>query len=654
MGAVLGLSVPRIVADDHVEGGVAYPHVGLASRGNQLGGVALGELTADKGGVGGSQGGAVVGLALARTAEGQLGEVDEDGTRLFGDAEEVGHVVALGVVDDHRGQNGFGDTALEALALHHSLVGVALGGQGLEALQHACVVDILTRIGHRHIHGLEGQVVVNGRVGGAVAVRGPLCHVHGHPAEALHVDLHPCVGVPSRNYGLGVGMGLGQVAHGVAGGDAQGAVEESSGGGEMAGVALPILVQEGPHHVGLGIQRGVVGLGQGIVIAEVGRHPFNGLGGDGEIPHLGFYGREEDLLQIRPGVLVHGEVIFINKGSQLGLVGVGRRVLGIVVAGIQEILHGIGGASVSLDAGIPDLNGGERVEQTGVIGDGHGLQVRLDHQLVGGGAAGQLQVGSREVGGGGACVDEDGAIGSVCEALTRVVPEALELEEEAGVGVVRDGKDLTVQKGGGDTGGESELTVGGGQEVSPGGGLPIRLHGGFGTVSRAGGGVGACARLGGTLPCGEARDLHVAPAEALLVDLHPGVGVHALDGGGPSSRDVGHEAHGVAGGDAQGAVEQGCGGGEVAADALLVGPQEGQGHVGLAVQVLVIGQVIGGGILDVGGHLLDDIGIVLVKALLFDDEAKVFQGGFVHRQVAILHGAAVVLLVEGNGRARAR
>ena len=288
-----------------------------------------------------------------------------------------------------------------------------------------------------------------------------------------------------------------------------------------------------------------------------------------------------------------------------------------------------------------------------VVGSGDGIHEGGDGEgLLADTSLGE-EVESREVGGG-VAVDGGGLIRDCGKAILRVVSEALELKEQAiGVGSGHAEHDAVPRRQG-DVAQGDHLALGACHEVAPGGGVMDRLCGRLGHItaragSRARSGFGW---VGGLAARGRSRDLHVTPAEALLVDLHPGMGVGTLDGGGLPGSHIGHEAHGVAGGDTQGAVEESSGGGVVTADALLVGAQEGQGHIGLAVQVLIIGQVIGGGVLDIGCHLLNDVGVVFVKALLLDDELHVGQGCLVDGQIAPLHVLRVGGVVGGEGAFR--
>ena len=268
VGAILGSPCAVMVPDLDIEGGVACTDGRLASRAGDPAVITRGEVPREDRDVDGGQRSAVVGLGLRVAADGQLGEADRHGALSAGDGKAVGDVLSRRVVEDHRDNGRGGGAAGAPLTRYGSLVGIAQGLVGLKAREGA-VVDVGAAV--------VEEVLVGGLQGDLGDLGGVFGHVHGDPADALNIDLHPCVGIGASYKGLLSRHRLGQVAHGIAGGDAQHTVDEGSGGGEVAVASLAGLHEEVHHLVprlggrGIGIQR-IVGL-------QVGDHGGDGLGG---------------------------------------------------------------------------------------------------------------------------------------------------------------------------------------------------------------------------------------------------------------------------------------------------------------------------------------------------------------------------------------
>ena len=103
----------------------------------------------------------------------------------------------------------------------------------------------------------------------------------------------------------------------------------------------------------------------------------------------------------------------------------------------------------------------------------------------------------------------------------------------------------------------------------------------------------------------------------------------------------GQSTDGIAGGNAQRAVQQGGCRGVVAADAFMIFIQESDDHIASFVHGRVIVQVVIGGLLNVAGNFLDDSGGVFGKTVGLDDGIHVGHGFFVNGQIIFIHKLAI-------------
>ena len=132
---------------------------------------------------------------------------------------------------------------------------------------------------------------------------------------------------------------------------------------------------------------------------------------------------------------------------------------------------------------------------------------------------------------------------------------------------------------------------------------------------------------------GRAGHFNLLPAEAVHVDLDPGMSVRALHHRGLTGSSLRMETHRVAGRNVQRTEKQRRSGGIVTANAFLVILQEGDNHVGFLLHGLVELQIVDSRASDVLRHLLDDIGVVGRKSLLINDPLHIFLGFAVYVQV---------------------
>ena len=152
--------------------------------------------------------------------------------------------------------------------------------------------------------------------------------VHGHPAQAVQIDLRPGVAVliGQRDRSGGGFRGGEQIALGVPGGDAAGAEGLHGGGGVQGAVALA-LGQEPADGVG------VFGDGHGLRVVEgvVLQHVADALGGVVDAVHLRAV-RPEGVADELGQAGIDGEVVVVDKAAVDAL----RAEIGALVVGLGQ------------------------------------------------------------------------------------------------------------------------------------------------------------------------------------------------------------------------------------------------------------------------------------------------------------------------------
>ena len=417
----------------------------------------------------------------------------------------------------------------------------------------------------------------------------------GHPAVPVVVDFRPGVRVIVGHFHDFARCGTARIPNGVARGNAQRAQNERRCGGKVLADALLVVAEEGDDDILFIVERAAVILVVFRGVMHIARHIFDDVGIVGVKSLL-----PDDGLQILLRRTRHGEVVVVDETAVLPFrrrplaperaVWPAIHLVEIIVEGAL-IRHGVV-SPVEGVVGLPYITAPEhRMIRVGIGRDVHrhlGIVGARPHRRERGGHAVLQPV----------AVQRDAVDARFAPAAARVIAVAPLLEIAVDGGIRTDGED--------------ELPRG--VRLSKGylfrrlllGPLEGKLKGRH--VPRAVIGIGRI-------------DVH--PAEAVEIDLRPGVGVvvgHLHD---IARLGEAHIAHGVARGDAEGAQEQRRRRGEVQGIARFVFAQKGDGDVGLTVERGVIGEIVVRGIVDIRRDAGDDVGIVRPETHLVDDALKI-------------------------------